>query len=95
MGSGAWLERINFLAGHSPRAMKQAYGLTVNYLCKLDDIEANHEAFADRSEMITTPTIRLLVAQAGGSRSLAPIGASAVWDLHGKTKTKGSKELTA
>src|SRR5690606_42151214 len=50
--NGARLERINFLGDRSKRAMRQAYGLMVNYLYKLDDIEANHEAFAGRGEVV-------------------------------------------
>jgi malonyl-CoA decarboxylase len=61
LGNGARLERINFLADRSPRAMRQAYGLMVNYLYRLGDIEANHEAYAARGEVVTTPQIRKLV----------------------------------
>ena len=46
LGNGARLERLNFLGDLSPRGMKQAHGLMVNYLYKLDDIETNHERFA-------------------------------------------------
>lgn len=94
LGNGARLERINFLADHSPRAMKQAHGLMVNYLYKLDDIETNHEAFADRGEVMTTEAIRRLVPPAKGSRNLMPIGVSTPSDQHGRKK-KNFRKLTA
>src|SRR5512139_610232 len=46
LGNGARLERINWLADTSDKAMTQSCGLMVNYLYDLDDIEKNHEAFA-------------------------------------------------
>ena len=42
LGNGARLERLNFLGDRSPKALAQAHGLMVNYLYKLEDIEANH-----------------------------------------------------
>ncbi|EKF41486.1 malonyl-CoA decarboxylase [Nitratireductor indicus] len=60
LGNGARLERINFLADRSPRAMRQAHGMMVNYLYKLDDIETNHEAFATRGEVAASPAVRRL-----------------------------------
>ncbi|HEV7437153.1 MAG TPA: malonyl-CoA decarboxylase [Pseudorhizobium sp.] len=61
LGNGARLERLNILGDRSQRALRQAHGLMVNYLYKLDDIEANHEAFAGRREVVTTQQIRRLV----------------------------------
>ncbi|MBW8448244.1 MAG: malonyl-CoA decarboxylase [Arenimonas sp.] len=61
LGNGARLERINFLGDRSPKAMRQAFGLMVNYLYKLDDIETNHEAFAGRGEVVAAQAIRRLV----------------------------------
>jgi malonyl-CoA decarboxylase len=39
LGNGARLERINFLADTSLKALRQAHGLMVNYQYDLDDIE--------------------------------------------------------
>ena len=47
LGNGARLERINWLADTSEKAMAQAHGLMVNYQYDLDDIEKNHEAYAE------------------------------------------------
>jgi len=71
LGNGARLERINFLADPSKRALRQAHGLMVNYLYKLDDIEINHEAFASRNEVATTSAIRRLVSAKRGARKQA------------------------
>ena len=32
----------------SPKALRQSHGLMVNYCYDLDDIEANHEAYAEK-----------------------------------------------
>lgn len=96
LGNGARLERINFLGDRSTRAMKQAHGLMVNYLYKLDDIEVNHEAFADKGEVVTTAAIRRMVPPAKASRSLSlPAKASADPQSDAPAKTKGATEFTA
>jgi malonyl-CoA decarboxylase len=84
LGNGARLERINFLGDRSSRAMRQAFGLMVNYLYKLDDIETNHEAFAGRGEVVAAQAIRRLVPAAKGARSLVPVAG-----------TTGSKDTTS
>ena len=42
----------------SEKGLAQAWGLMVNYLYELDDIEENHEAFADRGEIIASSEVR-------------------------------------
>jgi len=65
LGNGARLERLDWLADTSERALKQSYGLMVNYLYDLDYIERNHEAYAQQrtivaangvTRLVTTPT---------------------------------------
>ncbi|EKF18561.1 malonyl-CoA decarboxylase [Nitratireductor pacificus] len=72
LGNGARLERINFPGDNAPGALRQAHGLMVNYLYKLDDIETNHEAFIGRGEVVAAAAIRRLVpaerATAGAAR---------------------------
>ncbi|ARM92346.1 malonyl-CoA decarboxylase protein 2 (plasmid) [Rhizobium sp. CIAT894] len=63
LGNGARLERLNFLGDRSTKAMQQAHGLMVNYLYKLDDIVANHEALAQRGEVIASSDVKKLVNQ--------------------------------
>ena len=43
--NGARLERINCLADRSKKGARQSFGLMVNYLYDLDQIENNHERF--------------------------------------------------
>lgn len=58
LGNGARLERLNWRGDLSPKGLAQAHGLMVNYLYRLDDIEENHEAFADRGEIIVSSDVR-------------------------------------
>ena len=47
LGNGARLERLNWLGRRAATSgIAQSYGLMVNYLYDLDDIEKNHEAYA-------------------------------------------------
>jgi malonyl-CoA decarboxylase len=57
IGNGARLERLNFLGDLSPRGMKQAHGLMVNYLYDLSAIEENHEAYAETGAVRANPDI--------------------------------------
>ncbi|CDM60421.1 MULTISPECIES: malonyl-CoA decarboxylase [Rhizobium] len=68
LGNGARLERLNFLGDRSTKAMQQAHGLMVIYLYKLDDIVANHEALAQRGEVIASPAVKSLLNQNDESR---------------------------
>jgi malonyl-CoA decarboxylase len=58
LGNGARLERLNFLGDLSPKGLKQSHGLMVNYLYALDEIEKNHEAFAERGTVAASPVVR-------------------------------------
>ena len=60
LGNGARIERLNFLADTSPKGFKQSFGLMVNYLYDLDDLEANVEAFASAGKIASTAEIRRL-----------------------------------
>lgn len=91
LGNGARLERINFLADCSDRAMQQAHGFMVNYLYKLDDIEANHEAFAQRNEVVAAPPVRKLLRKDRNAKRVAPL----VSGKHNETNKAASKEPTA
>ena len=54
LGNGARLERLNWLGDTSPKGLREAYGLMVNYLYDLRYIEANHEAFANESTVVAS-----------------------------------------
>jgi malonyl-CoA decarboxylase len=60
LGNGARLERINWLGDGSERAISQAHGLMVNYLYVLDDIEKNHEAYAQHRTVVASNAVTKL-----------------------------------
>ena len=61
LGNGARLERLDWLADTSERALKQSYGLMVNYLYDLDYIERNHEAYAQQRALVAANAVTRLV----------------------------------
>src|ERR1700729_877672 len=61
LGNGARLERLDWLADTSERALKQSCGLMVNYLYDLDYIERNHEAYAQQRAVVAASTVTRLV----------------------------------
>ncbi|MGQ0662131.1 MAG: malonyl-CoA decarboxylase [Pseudomonadota bacterium] len=44
--NGARIERLDWLADNSAKGLQQSAGMMVNYLYRLSEIEANHEAYA-------------------------------------------------
>jgi malonyl-CoA decarboxylase len=72
LGNGARLERLNWLADTSDRAMAQAHGLMVNYLYDLEDIETNHEAYAQYRTVVAAPAVSKLVRAV--TRDVVPAG---------------------
>lgn len=61
LGNGASLARINWLADVSEKGMQEGLGIMVNYHYKLDEIEANHEAFANRHEIKASRDLTSLI----------------------------------
>jgi malonyl-CoA decarboxylase len=61
LGNGARLQRLNWLADTSPRAIEQSLGLMVNYLYDLDYIEQNHEAYAQQHAIVAAGAVMRLV----------------------------------
>jgi malonyl-CoA decarboxylase len=61
LGNGARLEQLNLLGDVSPKGLSQAHGLMVNYRYDLDEIERNHEAYAEKGEIIAAPRVRKLL----------------------------------
>jgi len=72
LGNGARLERLNWLGDGSEKAMAQSYGLMVNYLYELDDIEKNHEAYAQSRTVIAANAVSRLVKGAA-PRDVVPV----------------------
>jgi malonyl-CoA decarboxylase len=58
LGNGARLERLNFLGDVSAKGLKQSHGLMVNYLYALDEIEKNHEGFAEKGLVAASSMVR-------------------------------------
>ena len=61
LGNGARLQRLNWIADTSERALEQSYGLMVNYLYDLDYIEQNHEAYAQQHAIVAASSVSRLV----------------------------------
>jgi malonyl-CoA decarboxylase len=59
--NGARLERINWLADRSAKGYKESYGMMVNYLYRLGDIEANHDAYVGQGQVVASPAVKALL----------------------------------
>lgn len=70
LGNGARLERIDWLGDTSPKGLRESASLMVNYLYRLDDIEKNHEAYADHYEIAASSAVKKLLKTEGGGRRL-------------------------
>jgi len=57
LGNGARLERINWNADPSAKGLKQSFGIMVNYVYDLDDVERNHEEYVNRHRAVCSPTV--------------------------------------
>ena len=71
LGNGARLERLDWLADTSERALRQSYGLMVNYLYDLDYIERNHEAYAQHRAVVAASSVTRLVTMP--EREIVPV----------------------
>jgi malonyl-CoA decarboxylase len=60
LGNGARLERIDWLGDPSPKGLAQSFGVMVNYLYDLDDIEKNHEAYAGNRTIVASGAVKKL-----------------------------------
>jgi malonyl-CoA decarboxylase len=65
LGNGARLERLNLLADTSEKGLAQSYGVMVNYLYDIDEIEQNHEAYAEGRTVVASSAVKRLVPKAG------------------------------
>jgi malonyl-CoA decarboxylase len=64
LGNGARLERINWLGNTAPRAIRESFGIMVNYLYDHDSIEHNHEAFVRDGTIVRSPDVDALLHNA-------------------------------
>jgi malonyl-CoA decarboxylase len=64
LSNGARVERLNWLGDVSAKGLQQSAGIMVNYLYRLGDIEANHEAYRGEGRVAALSGLRNL-ARAG------------------------------
>jgi malonyl-CoA decarboxylase len=65
LGNGARLERIDWLGDLSPKGLRESAGIMVNYLYRLEDIEKNHEAYANQGEVAASSAVKKLLKSEG------------------------------
>ncbi|SEO99701.1 malonyl-CoA decarboxylase [Aquisalimonas asiatica] len=64
LGNGAEVHRVNWLGDASANGLQQSFGMMVNYLYRLDDIERNHEAYATEGRVACSKDVQRLTRQA-------------------------------
>ncbi len=52
--------------------MRESHGLMVNYLYALDEIERNHEAFAEKGTVAASPEVKRILRNDLPVRDLEP-----------------------
>ncbi|MBL8383176.1 MAG: malonyl-CoA decarboxylase [Burkholderiales bacterium] len=77
LGNGARLARVNWMADTSAKGLAQAAGFMVNYLYALDEIERNHEAFANHGEIVTQHAVKRLLRDPAPLLRRRPVGEAA------------------
>ena len=65
LGNGARLERINWLGDLSAKGQLESATVMVNYLYRLEDIEKNHEAYANDGEVVASSAVKKLLRGEG------------------------------
>jgi malonyl-CoA decarboxylase len=68
LANGARLERLNWMGDTSATGLRRSYGLTVNYVYRLTDLERNHDAYANQFRVASSSAFRQLM-KPGRSRS--------------------------
>jgi len=72
LGNGARLERLDFLGDVSAKGLRESHGLMVNYLYALEEIERNHEAFAEKSAIAASAEVKRILRNDLPARDLEP-----------------------
>ncbi len=63
LGNGARLERVNWRGDLSKKGIKQSFGVMVNYLYELSEIEKNHESYVNEGFVAISKSVRQLSKQ--------------------------------
>jgi malonyl-CoA decarboxylase len=64
LGNGARLERLDWMADASEKGLAQSFGLMVNYVYDLGDVERNHEEYVNRRRVVSSSAIEKLARAA-------------------------------
>jgi malonyl-CoA decarboxylase len=60
LGNGARLERVNWAADTTAKGLAQSFGLMVNYVYDLDQVERNHEEYVNRHRVVASTAVERL-----------------------------------
>ncbi len=90
LGNGARLERVNWNADLSKRGLDNAFGMMANYRYRLDEIEHNHENFANGGKIITSGSVARAVRNYGNS--IAEYRVAEAESASDPDQTHGNKE---
>ena len=58
LSNGARMERLNWMADTSETGLQRAGGMMINYLYKLSNIDANHEAYTGSGKVVASSSIK-------------------------------------
>ena len=64
LANGAQLARLNWTGDTSQTGLKRSFGLTVNYVYRLANVERNHEAYAKEYRVVASIEFRRLGREA-------------------------------
>lgn len=83
LGNGAVMARLNWSGDSSAQGWSRSFGIMVNYVYRLNEVERNHEIYANEHRVIALPAVQQLAEKgaallAGGqpSRLRAEVGVS-------------------
>ena len=63
LSNGARIERINWHADTSKKGLQQSFGMMINYLYRLGDIEQNHEAYTGEGRITAASAVTRLIKE--------------------------------
>ncbi|APV52491.1 hypothetical protein BWI17_16090 [Betaproteobacteria bacterium GR16-43] len=64
LGNGARLERVNWMADGSTKGVAQSFGLMVNYVYDLADVERNHEEYVKSQKVVRSAAVERAAREA-------------------------------
>jgi malonyl-CoA decarboxylase len=65
LANGARLERLNWMGDTSAVGVQRSWGLTVNYVYRLGEVDRNHEAYANQHRVAASREFQQLVRRRG------------------------------